>query len=154
MSAQTPSQKLQEMGIEVPKTATSFGTYAPAVHVGNQVWVSGQLPVVDGKLPLTGRVGADVTLEQAKELARTSIINGLGAINALVGIDNITRIIKVAGFVSSAPDFFQQADVVNGASDFLGEVFGDLGVHSRSALGMSVLPLNSPLEIEMVVEVA
>ncbi|MDU0479310.1 RidA family protein [Staphylococcus chromogenes] len=154
MSTKLPSEKLKEMGIELPTTAVSFGTYVPAVHVGNQVWVSGQLPVVDGKLPMTGHVGEEVTLEQAKELARNSIINGLAAINSLVGVDKITRVIKVVGFVSSAPTFFQQADVINGASDFLGEVFGDKGVHARSALGTSLLPLNSPLEIEMVVEVS
>ena len=123
-------------------------------RVGSQVWTSGQLPVVGGELPATGKVGAEVSLEQAQDLARTASLNALAAIDSLVGLDQVTRVVKVVGFVASDPSFTEQAAVINGASDFLGEVFGEAGVHARSAVGVAVLPKNSPVEIEVIVEIA
>lgn len=145
--------RLEELGIELPAVATPLASYVPALTVGNQVWTSGQLPLVDGALPATGKVGADVTVEQAQELARVCILNALAAVEAQVGLDNVERVIKVVGFVSSAPDFVEQPAVINGASDFIGEVFGQAGAHARSAVGVAVLPKDAPVEIELIVEV-
>ena len=147
-------ERLQELGYELPSVAAPLASYVPATRVGSQVWTSGQLPVVGGELPATGKVGAEVSLEQAQELARTASLNALAAIDALVGLDQVTRVVKVVGFVASDPSFTEQAAVINGASDFLGEVFGEAGVHARSAVGVSVLPKNSPVEIEVIVEIA
>ena len=147
-------ERLQELGYELPSVAAPLASYVPATRVGSQVWTSGQLPVVGGELPATGKVGAEVSLEQAQELARTASLNALAAIDALVGLDQVTRVVKVVGFVSSDPSFTEQAAVINGASDFLGEVFGEAGVHARSAVGVAVLPKNSPVEIEVIVEIA
>jgi enamine deaminase RidA (YjgF/YER057c/UK114 family) len=127
--------------------------YVPAVQTGSYVYTSGQLPMVKGALPAVGKVGAQVTAEQGKELARTCALNGLAAIDALVGIDNVVRVVKVVGFVASAPDFTGQPGVINGASELLGEIFGDAGRHARSAVGVAVLPLDAPVEVELVVEV-
>ena len=147
-------ERLQELGYELPSVAAPLASYVPATRVGSQVWTSGQLPVVGGELPATGKVGAEVSLEQAQELARTASLNALAAVDALVGLDQVTRVVKVVGFVAADPSFTEQAAVINGASDFLGEVFGEAGVHARSAVGVAVLPKNSPVEIEVIVEIA
>lgn len=145
--------RLKELGFELPSVAKPLASYVPAVRVGNQVWTSGQLPVVGGELPLTGKVGAEVSTEQAQELARTAILNAFAAVDAEVGLDNVSRVLKVVGFVASDPDYGEQPAVINGASDFIGEVFGEAGIHARSAVGVAVLPKNSPVEIELIVEV-
>lgn len=150
----TARARLEELGIELPSVAAPLASYVPATRVGDQVWTSGQLPVVDGELPATGKVGAEVSVERAQELARTAALNALAAIDAEAGLDNITRVVKVVGFVASDPSFTEQAAVINGASDFLGEVFGEAGVHARSAVGVAVLPKDSPVEIEVIVEIA
>jgi len=146
--------RLTALGIEIPQQAAApAGVYVPAVASGNLVFTAGQLPFVDGQLPATGKVGAEVTPEDAKALARTATINALAAVSALIGsLDRVTRIVKVVGFVSSDPSFFGQPGVLNGASELLGHVFGDGGVHARSAVGVAVLPLNSPVEVELTVE--
>lgn len=146
--------RLEELGVELPSVAVPLASYIPATQVGNQVWTSGQLPVAGGELPAAGKVGAEVSLDKAQELARTAALNALAAIDGLVGLDRITRVIKVVGFVASDPSFTDQAAVINGASDFLGEVFGDAGIHARSAVGVAVLPKDSPVEIEIIVEIA
>ncbi|AMO59231.1 putative translation initiation inhibitor, yjgF family [Mycolicibacterium phlei] len=147
------SARLAELGIELPAVVPPVAAYVPAVRTGNLVYTSGQLPMVDGKLPATGKVGAEVTAEQAYGLARTCGLNALAAVHALVGIDNVVRVVKVVGFVASAPGFGGQPGVVNGASELFGEIFGDAGAHARSAVGVSELPLNAPVEVEIVVEV-
>ncbi|MCQ9676690.1 RidA family protein [Corynebacterium sp. BF-R-2] len=147
-------ERLEELGVELPSVAAPLASYVPATRVGSQVWTSGQLPVVGGELPATGKVGAEVSVERAQELARTATLNALAAIDALVGLDKITRVVKVVGFVASDPSFTEQAAVINGASDFLGDVFGEAGVHARSAVGVAVLPKDSPVEIEVIVEIA
>jgi len=146
-------QRLKELGLQLPPVASPVAAYVPAVRSGNLVFTSGQLPMVDGELPATGKVGAMVTPEQAKDMARTCALNGLAAIDALVGLDAVVKVVKVVGFVSSAPDFIGQPGVVNGASELLGEVFeGDAGQHARSAVGVASLPLDAPVEVELVVE--
>ena len=147
------SDRLVELGIELPPVAAPVACYVPAVRSGQHVYTSGQLPMVDGKLPVTGKVGAEVTADEATDYARSCALNALAAIHALVGIDNVRRVVKVVGFVASSPDFTGQPGVVNGASNFLGEVFGDAGAHARSAVGVAVLPLDAPVEIELIVEV-
>ncbi|MFG6402624.1 MULTISPECIES: RidA family protein [unclassified Microbacterium] len=146
--------RLQELGIEIPRQAAApAGTYVPAVISGNLVYTAGQLPFVDGALPATGKVGAEVTPEDAQTYARTSAINALAAVAALLGsLDRVTRIVKVVGFVASDPGFYGQPVVLNGASEVLGEIFGEAGVHARSAVGVAVLPLNAPVEVELTVE--
>jgi enamine deaminase RidA (YjgF/YER057c/UK114 family) len=148
------SARLAELGLTLPAVVPPVAAYVPAVRSGQHVHTSGQLPMVDGALPLTGKVGAEVEPERAKELARICALNALAAIDALVGLDAVVRVVKVVGFVASAPDFTGQPGVVNGASEFLGELFGDAGRHARSAVGVAVLPLDSPVEVELVVEVA
>jgi enamine deaminase RidA (YjgF/YER057c/UK114 family) len=147
------SDRLAELGILLPTVAAAAGSYLPYVRTGNLVYTAGQLPFVDGRLPATGKVGADVEPEEANRLARQSALNVLAAVNAAVGIDNVLRVVKVVGFVASAPGFNGQPWVVNGASDLFAEVFGDAGRHARSAVGVSELPLNSPVEVEAIVEV-
>jgi enamine deaminase RidA (YjgF/YER057c/UK114 family) len=146
--------RLAELGITVPPVVPPVAAYVPAVRTGNHVYVSGQLPMVGGALPATGLVGAEVTPEQAKDLARNCGINVLAAVEALVGLDSVVRVVKIVGFVASAPGFTGQPGVVNGASELFGEVFGDAGKHARSAVGVSALPLNAPVEVEAIVEVA
>ena len=147
--------RLQELGIVLPPVVPPVAAYVPAVRSGNLVFTSGQLPMVDGELPTQGKVGALVTAEQAKELARTCALNGLAAVDALVGLDSVVRVVKVVGFVASAPDFYGQPGVINGASELLGEVFeGEAGSHARSAVGVASLPLDAPVEVELVVELA
>ena len=147
------SARLTELGITLPPVAAPVAAYVPAVRSGGQVLTSGQLPFVDGTLAATGKLGAEVAAEQGKELARTCALNALAAVHALVGIDSVVRVVKVVGFVASAPGFTGQPGVVNGASELLGEVFGDAGVHARSAVGVAELPLGSPVEVELIVEV-
>ncbi|HXS85815.1 MAG TPA: RidA family protein [Mycobacterium sp.] len=149
----TASARLKELGIELPVVVKPLGSYVPAVRSGNLVYTSGQLPVRDGTLLQSGKVGADVTPEQGNELARISALNALAAVDALVGIDAVTKVVKVVGFVASAAGFNAQPGVVNGASDLLAGVFGDAGVHARSAVGVAELPLDAPVEVELVVEV-
>jgi enamine deaminase RidA (YjgF/YER057c/UK114 family) len=147
------SRKLEQMGIELPEVVRPVANYVPAVRTGAYVYTSGQLPMVDGALAATGKVGAEVSAEQAADLARTCALNALAAVDGLVGVDAVVRVVKVVGFVSSAPGFNGQPGVINGASDLLGEIFGDAGVHARSAVGVSELPLDAPVEVELIVEV-
>lgn len=149
----TVSERLRELGIELPAVAAPVAAYVPALRVGDQVWTSGQLPFVDGKLPATGQVGAGVDADQAADLARTAVLNALAAVDSVVGVDHVTRVLKIVGFVSSAADFHGQPGVVNGASEVIGEIFGEAGAHARSAVGVAELPLDSPVEIELIVEV-
>jgi enamine deaminase RidA (YjgF/YER057c/UK114 family) len=150
----SPSERLRELGIELPAVVTPAGAYIPARRSGPFVFTAGQLPMVDGKLAATGKVGAEVDPDTAYGLARTCALNALAAVDALVGLDAITGVVKAVGFVASAPGFNGQPKVINGASDLLGEVFGEAGRHARSAVGVSELPLNSPVEVELIVEVA
>jgi enamine deaminase RidA (YjgF/YER057c/UK114 family) len=143
-----------ELGIELPPVVAPLAAYVPAVRTGNLVYTAGQLPIRDGELLSTGKVGAGVTVEQAKELARVCALNALAAVHSLVGIDSVTRVVKVVGFVASAPGFNGQPGVVNGASKFFAEVFGEAGAHARSAVGVSELPMDAPVEVEVIVEVA
>jgi enamine deaminase RidA (YjgF/YER057c/UK114 family) len=148
------SARLAELGIELPEVVTPLAAYVPAVRTGNLVYTSGQVPITAGQVEATGKVGADVTPEVGKAVARVCALNALAAVNSLVGIDAVTRVVKVVGFVASAPGFNGQPGVVNGASELFGEVFGDAGAHARSAVGVSELPLNVPVEVELIVEVA
>jgi enamine deaminase RidA (YjgF/YER057c/UK114 family) len=150
----TVSARLAELGIALPAVTPPLAAYVPAVRTGNLVYTSGQLPMESGKPSHSGKVGADVAPEQAKAAARTCALNALAAIDALVGIDSVVRVVKVVGFVASAPGFTGQPGVVNGASEFLGEVFGEAGAHARSAVGVAELPLDVPVEVELIVEVA
>jgi enamine deaminase RidA (YjgF/YER057c/UK114 family) len=145
--------RLEELGIVLPKVAAPVAAYVPAVRSGDLVFTSGQLPTVAGELLARGLVGTAVDADHAKELARTCALNALAAVDALVGLDSVVRVVKVVGFVASAPGFTGQPGVVNGASELLGEVFGDAGRHARSAVGVAVLPLDAPVEVELVVEV-
>jgi len=148
------SQRLAELDLTLPTVVKPLAAYVPAVRTGNLVYTAGQLPLTAGELAQTGKVGAQVTPEDAKAAARVCALNALAAIDGLVGIDTVTRVVKVVGFVASAPGFNGQPGVVNGASEFLGEVFGDAGAHARSAVGVSELPLDAPVEVELIVEVA
>ncbi len=145
--------RLTELGIELPPVNPPVAAYVPAVRSGSFVYTSGQVPMVDGRLATTGKVGADVTPEVAQHLARTCALNALAAVHALVGLDSVVRVVKVVGFVASAPDFTGQPGVINGASELLGEVFGAAGAHARSAVGVAVLPLDAPVEVEIIVEI-
>lgn len=149
----THSERLAELGITLPAVAAPVAAYVPAVKVGDQVWTSGQLPFIEGALPATGKVGAEVSAEDAQAFARQAALNALAAVDALVGIDNVTRVLKVVGFVASASGFGGQPAVLNGASNLMGEIFGEAGAHARSAVGVAELPLDSPVEVEIVVEV-
>lgn len=149
----THSERLAELRITLPAVAAPVAAYVPAVKVGNQVWTSGQLPFIEGALPATGKVGAEVSAEDAQAFARQAALNALAAVDALVGIDNVTRVLKVVGFVASASGFGGQPAVLNGASNLMGEIFGEAGAHARSAVGVAELPLDSPVEVEIVVEV-
>lgn len=147
--------RLAELGLTVPATSKPVAAYIPAVASGNLVYTSGQLPMVDGVLPMTGKVGAEVSAEDAKLLARTCVLNGLAAARSAIGsLDRITRVVKVVGFVASDPAFTGQPGVINGASELLAEIFGDTGQHARSAVGVAVLPLDAPVEVEFVFEFA
>src|SRR5262249_2679553 len=142
-----------ELGITLPAAVAPLASYLPAVRTGDLVYTSGQLPIVDGALVATGKVGAEVPVDAAAGHARTCVLNALAAVDALVGLDAVRRAVKVVGFVASAPGFGGQPQVVNGASALLGEVFGAAGQHARSAVGVAELPRNAPVEVELIVEV-
>ncbi|MGH3520032.1 MAG: RidA family protein [Haloechinothrix sp.] len=148
------SERLSELGIELPAVVPPVAAYVPAVRTGSLVYTSGQLPIVDGALVGSGKVGDAVSLEDAKEHARICGLNALAAVHALVGIDAVVRVVKVVGFVASAESFGGQPAVVNGASELFGEIFGDAGQHARSAVGVAELPLDAPVEVELICEVA
>jgi enamine deaminase RidA (YjgF/YER057c/UK114 family) len=149
------SDRLAELGVTIPTLAAPAGAYVPYVVSGNLVFTAGQLPFTDGALPATGKVGAEVSADDAKTYARTAVLNALAAVEAAVGsLDRVTRIVKLVGFVSSDPSFSGQPGVINGASEVLGEIFGEAGKHARSAVGVAVLPLDSPVEVELIVEFA
>jgi enamine deaminase RidA (YjgF/YER057c/UK114 family) len=150
----TWSQKLAELGIELPAVPAPAGAYVPAVRTGNLVYTAGQVPFVDGTIAATGKVGQEISPEEAKAHARTCALNALAAVHDLVGVDAITKVVKVVGFVASAEGFTGQPAVVNGASELFGEVFGDAGRHARSAVGVAELPLGVPVEVELIVEVS
>ncbi|QFZ16285.1 RidA family protein [Saccharothrix syringae] len=145
--------RLAELGVELPEVAAPVAAYVPAVRSGQWVYTSGQLPFVAGSLAATGKVGADVSPEEAKAHARTCALNALAAVDALVGLDSVVRVVKLVGFVASAEGFTGQPAVINGASELLGEVFGEAGRHARSAVGVAELPLGAPVELELVVEI-
>jgi enamine deaminase RidA (YjgF/YER057c/UK114 family) len=150
----SPEDRLAELGLTLPDVVAPVAAYVPAVRTGSYVYTSGQLPMVAGALPVTGKVGAEVSPEQAADLARTCALNALAAVSAeLGGLGAVRRVVKVVGFVASAPGFTGQPGVVNGASELLGAVFGDAGRHARSAVGVAVLPLDAPVEVELIVEV-
>ncbi|WP_063018844.1 RidA family protein [Nocardia niwae] len=146
-------KNLAELGITLPPVVPPVAAYVPAIRTGSLVYTSGQLPFVDGELSAVGKVGAEVSVEEAKEAARLCALNALAAVHDLVGLDAVVRIVKVVGFVASAPGFGDQPVVINGASEFLGQVFGDSGKHARSAVGVSELPRNTPVEVELIAEV-
>ena len=149
------ADRLAALGLTLPAVAPPVAAYVPAVVSGSHVFTSGQLPFVDGALPATGKVGAEVSAEDAKGYAATCILNALAAVESQIGsLDRITRIVKVTGFVASAPGFTGQPGVVNGASELLGELLGEAGVHARSAVGVAELPLGAPVEIELIAEFA
>ncbi|SDQ73719.1 RidA family protein [Thermostaphylospora chromogena] len=150
----TPEERLAELGLTLPKVVPPVAAYVPTSRTGNHVYVSGQVPFVDGKLADTGKVGADVTAERAAELARICALNALAALAAEVGeLSRVVKIVKVVGFVASAPDFTGQPQVINGASELLVEVLGEAGKHARSAVGVAALPLDAPVEVELIAEV-
>ncbi|MEU4363752.1 RidA family protein [Promicromonospora sp. NPDC023987] len=149
-------QRLAELGITLPEVAAPVAAYVPAVQTGRYIYTSGQLPFTDGALPATGKVGEGenlISADDAAAYARTCALNALAAVRSVTGsLDSISRIVKVVGFVASDPAFTGQPAVINGASSVLGEIFGDAGIHARSAVGVAVLPLDSPVEVELVVE--
>jgi enamine deaminase RidA (YjgF/YER057c/UK114 family) len=150
----TPEQRLAEMGLELPEVVPPLASYVPAVRSGSYVYTSGQVPMVKGKMLVTGKVGAEVDVEAAQDAARACALNALAAVRSVTGdLSAVTRIVKVVGYVASAPDFTGQPGVINGASDLLGHVFGDAGAHARSAVGVVSLPLDAPVEVELIVEV-
>jgi len=149
-----PEEKIAELGLTVPDVANPVAAYVPAVRSGNYVYTSGQLPMRSGELMMTGKVGGEVTPEEALECAQQCALNALAAVKAEIGdLAAIKRIVKVVCFVASTSDFTGQPQVANGASHLFGEVFGDAGVHARSAVGVAVLPLDSPVEVEIIVEI-
>jgi enamine deaminase RidA (YjgF/YER057c/UK114 family) len=149
-----PEARLTALGLALPPVAAPLAAYVPAVRSGQHVYTAGQLPLVDGKLLMTGRVGAQVSVEEAAALARTCALNALAAVASVMGgLAAVSRIAKIVGFVASDPSFTGQPLVVNGASELMLEVFGDAGRHARSAVGVAVLPLDAPVEIELIAEV-
>jgi enamine deaminase RidA (YjgF/YER057c/UK114 family) len=153
MTMSAIDDRLTELGIVIPEIVKPAGAYVPAVISGNLVFTAGQLPVVAGALAATGKVGAEISPEAGKDLARTCALNALAAVRSVIGsLDRVTRVVKVVGFVASDPSFSGQPGVVNGASELLGEIFGPTGIHARSAVGVSVLPLDAPVEVELIVE--
>ncbi|MDX6229747.1 MAG: hypothetical protein QOI76_3137 [Frankiales bacterium] len=150
----TPEERLAELGLTLPEVVRPQAAYVPAVRSGSLVFTSGQLPMVAGALPATGKVGAEVGPESAYAMARQCALNALAAVKAEIGdLSRVTRVVKVVGFVASAPSFTGQPQVVNGASELLLAVFGDAGRHARSAVGVAALPMDAPVEVEIVVEV-
>ncbi|MDL4818194.1 RidA family protein [Actinomadura opuntiae] len=151
----TPEERITELGLELPEVVTPLASYVPTARTGSLVYTSGQVPLVKGELKVTGKVGAEVSPEEAAEQARICALNCVAALKAELGeLSRVVRIVKVVGFVASAPDFHGQPQVINGASDLLGEVFGDAGKHARSAVGVAVLPRNVPVEVELIAEVS
>ena len=151
----SPEEKLRELGLELPKAPAPLGSYVPAVRAGNLVFLSGILPLIQGKLPRQGRVGEDISLDEAREDAKTAAINALAVLKSYIGsLDKVKRCIKITGYVASAPDFTEQPKVLNAASDLMFEIFGEAGRHARAAVGVNVLPLNSPVELEFIFEVS
>jgi enamine deaminase RidA (YjgF/YER057c/UK114 family) len=149
------NQRISDLGIVLPQVATPAGAYVPAVVSGNLVFTAGQIPLVEGKLAATGKVGKDLSAEQAREIARICALNAVAAVKSVIGdLDRVKKIVKVVGFVASDPEFSQQPAVVNGASELLEQIFGDKGIHARSAVGVAVLPLDAPVEVELIVEFA
>ena len=153
MTAGSVRTRLGQLGVTLPQVAAPLASYVPAVRTGNLVYTSGQLPIEGGKLAATGKVGGEISPEQGKALARTCALNALAAVGSVVDIDAVVRVVKIVGFVASAPGFNGQPSVINGASDLFAEVFGDNGAHARSAVGVSELPLDAPVEVELIVEV-
>lgn len=152
--AATPEDRLAELGLSVPEVVTPVAVYLPAVRSGHHVFTSGQLPMRDGALIATGKVGDAVSIEEAVECARQCALNAIAAVRAEIGdLSNVKRIVKVVAFVASTPDFTGQPGVANGASELFGHAFGEVGRHARSAVGVPVLPLDAPVEVELVVEV-
>jgi enamine deaminase RidA (YjgF/YER057c/UK114 family) len=149
-----PLDRLAQLGLELPAVSPPKGAYIPAVRTGNIVFVAGQVPMVNGEVLETGKVGAEVTPQRARELSRRCALAALAAVDATVGLNNVTRVVKVLGFVASAPGFTQQPGVIDGASELLVSVFGEAGRHARSAVGVAILPLDAPVEVEIIVEVA
>jgi enamine deaminase RidA (YjgF/YER057c/UK114 family) len=150
----TPEERLAALGLEIPEVVAPLASYVPVARSGAYVYTAGQLPIVKGELAATGKVGQEVDAERAAELARVCALNAIAAVRSEVGeLSRVRRIVKVTGFVASAPDFYGQPQVINGASDLLGEVFGDAGAHARSAVGVAVLPRNAPVEVELIAEV-
>lgn len=151
----TPEERIRELGFELPEVVAPLASYVPTSRTGSLVYTAGQLPMVKGELAVTGKVGAEVTPEQAFEQARICALNAIAALKAEVGeLSRVVRIVKVVGFIASAPDFHGQPAVLNGASDLLGEVFGDAGRHARSAVGVSVLPKDAAVEVELIAQVS
>ncbi|RSM75532.1 RidA family protein [Kibdelosporangium aridum] len=147
------SQKLAELGIQLPTVAAPVAAYVPAVQSGSHVYVSGQLPFIEGALAATGKVGGEISPEEGKAHARTCALNALAAVHSLVGIDAVVRVVKVGGFVAAAEGFTAIPAVINGASELFGEVFQDAGRHARAAVGVAELPLGAPVEVEVIFEV-
>lgn len=151
----SPEQTLAKLGLSLPAVGKPVAAYVPSVRTGNLLYVSGQLPFVDGKLPKTGRLGEGVTMEEGKEMARTCVLNALAVVKAEAGdLSRVKRVVRVGAFVASADDFTQQPQVANGASELLQQVFGEAGRHARAAVGVNVLPLGAPVEVELLVELA
>ena len=146
--------RLRELGYELPSVPNPAGSYVPATSAGSLLFTAGQLPFEEGQLRYTGKVGNDVSVEEAKEAARLCALNALAAIAEAGSLENVRRVVKVTGYVASATGFNRQPEVINGASDFLGEVFGERGTHARSAVGVAELPLDAPVEVELIVELA
>jgi enamine deaminase RidA (YjgF/YER057c/UK114 family) len=150
----TPEQKLEELGYTLPPPVTPVGSYLPTVRTGDLLYTSGQVPILEGKLHQTGKLGADLGVDEGKAAARQCVLNALAALKAELGeLSRVRRIVKVVVFVASAPDFVDQPQVANGASDLLAEVFGEAGRHARSAVGVAALPLDAPVEVELIAEV-
>lgn len=154
MRTKSPSIRLAELGLKLPPVSPAKGSYVPAVLSGDLLFVSGQIPMTNGEVVVTGRVGDRVTVEAAAALSRQCALAALAAVDVTAGLDRVVRVVKVVGYVSSTPDFTSQADVVNGASDLLFEVFGEAGRHARTSIGVAVLPLDATVEIELIVQVA
>jgi enamine deaminase RidA (YjgF/YER057c/UK114 family) len=151
----TPDERLAELGLSVPEVAKPVASYVPALRTGNYIFTSGQLPMRDGELIATGKVGDEITVDQGVACARQCALNGIAAVKSVIGdLAQVVRVVKVVAFVASTPDFTGQPGIANGASELIGQAFGEAGQHARSAVGVPVLPLDAPVEVELVVEVA
>jgi enamine deaminase RidA (YjgF/YER057c/UK114 family) len=151
----SPEDKLKELGIKLPEAPKPLGSYVPSVQIGNVFYLSGMLPLINGKLIRTGRVGESVSLDEARDDAKTATINALSVLKSSIGnLEKVKRCVKLSGYIASAPDFTEQPKILNAASDLIFEVFGEAGRHTRAAVGVNVLPMNSPVEIEFIFEVS